>query len=194
MVWSADRQRLEAIVPDPESARKHVWRSRIILLTDDGSGTAAVMAGSGKSKTCVWRRRERFMEAGVEGLIRDKTRPPGKEPLAPERVAEIVRLTRTPPPREAAHWTPRAMAKAAGVAASTAQGIGKAHGLGPHRRRRFKLSSDKAFVEKPGDIVGLHGDPPAQCGRAFHRREEPDTGARPNPAGDRRSGRGAGPP
>ena len=128
-VSSADRQRLEAIVSDPTSAQKHVWRAKIILLTDDGFGTAAIMAGSGKSKTCVWRWQERFMEAGVEGLLRDKTRPPGKAPLPPERVAEIVRLTRTPPPHEATHWTLRAMAKAAGVAASTVQGIWKAHGL-----------------------------------------------------------------
>ena len=121
------------------------------------------MAGSGKSKTCVWRRQERFMEAGVEGLMRDKTRPPGKAPLPPERVAEIVRLTQTPPPHEATHWTLRAMAKAAGVAASTVQGIWKAHGLSPHRRRQFKLSNDKAFVEKLSDIVGLYVDPPAHA-------------------------------
>ena len=163
IVSSADRQRLEAIVSDPTSAQKHVWRAKIILLTDDGVGTAAIMAGSGKSKTCVWRWQERFMEAGVEGLLRDKTRPPGKAPLPPERVAEIVRLTRTPPPHEATHWTLRAMAKAAGVAASTVQGIWKAHGLSPHRWRQFRLSNDKAFVEKLSDIVGLYVDPPAHA-------------------------------
>ena len=54
-VSSVDRQRLEAIVSDPKSAQKHVWRAKIILLTDDGLGTAAIMAGSGKAKTCVRR-------------------------------------------------------------------------------------------------------------------------------------------
>ena len=78
-------------------------------------------------------------------------------------MAEIVRLTQTPPPHEATHWTLRAMAKAAGVAASTVQGIWKAHGLSPHRRRQFKLSNDKAFVEKLSDIVGLYVDPPAHA-------------------------------
>jgi hypothetical protein len=28
-----------------------------------------------KSKTCVWRWQERFMEEGFDGLLRDKTRP-----------------------------------------------------------------------------------------------------------------------
>ena len=55
------------------------------------------------------------MEDGVDGLLRDKTRPPGKTPLAPEPVAKIVGLTHTPPPHAATHWTLRAMAKAVGV-------------------------------------------------------------------------------
>ncbi len=55
------------------------------------------------------------MEDGVDGLLRDKTRPPGKTPLAPEPEAKIVGLTHTPPPHAATHWTLRAMAKAVGV-------------------------------------------------------------------------------
>ncbi len=35
------------------------------------------------------------MEDGVDGLLRDKTRPPGKTPPAPEPVAKIVGLTHT---------------------------------------------------------------------------------------------------
>jgi transposase len=152
-----------AIVADPKSPQKHVWRARIVLLSGDGLGTSAIMAETGKSKTCVWRWQERFMREGVDGLLRDKSRPPGKAPVAPDRVAEIVRLTLEPPPFEATHWTLRAMAKVAGVAASTVQGIWKAHGLSPHRWRQFKLSNDPAFAEKLTDIVGLYVDPPAHA-------------------------------
>ena len=59
----------------------------------------------------------------------------GKAPVPLDRVAEIVRLTQQPPPFEATHWTLRAMARAAGIAASTVQAIWKAHGLSPHRWR-----------------------------------------------------------
>ena len=102
------------------------------------------MSATGKSKTCVWLWQERFMHEGVDGLLRDKSRPLGKTPMPPERVAQIVRLTQDPPPHEAARWTARAMAKAVGLAFSTAQSIWKAHGLAPHRWRSFKLSSDPA--------------------------------------------------
>jgi len=130
-VSSSDRQRLEAIVADGNRPQKHVWRARIILLSGDGFGTAAIMAETGKSKTCVWRWQERFMEEGVEGLLRDQTRPPGIPPTPADKVAEIVRLTQEAPPQEATHWTLRAMAKLVGVAPSTVRGIWKAHGLIP---------------------------------------------------------------
>lgn len=162
-VSSPDRRRLEAIVADRKSAQKHVWRARIILLTEDGHGTAAIMRAAGVSKTCVWRWQERFMAEGVEGLLRDRTRPPGKAPVPADRAAEIVRLTQEPPPHEATHWTARAMAKATGLAVSTVQKIWKAHGLAPHRWRRFKLSKDPAFAEKLVDVVGLYVDPPAHA-------------------------------
>src|SRR5438477_13004347 len=74
-VSTAARARLEAIVADRNSAQKHVWRARIILLTVAGLGTVEIMRRTGKSKTCVWRGQERFMHEGIEGLRRDKTRP-----------------------------------------------------------------------------------------------------------------------
>jgi transposase len=74
-VSAADRRRLEAVVADRNSPQKHVWRARIILLSDAGLGTMAIMRRTGKSKSCVWRWQERFMEEGVAGLLRDKTRP-----------------------------------------------------------------------------------------------------------------------
>jgi transposase len=75
-VRAADRRRLAAIAANRNSPQKHVWRARIVLLTADGLGTAEIMRRTGKSKSVVWRWQERFMQAGVDGLLRDKTRPP----------------------------------------------------------------------------------------------------------------------
>ncbi len=72
---SADRAGLDAIAADRNSPQKHVWRSRIVLLTANGVATSEVMREAGVAKTCVWRRQERFMNEGVDGLLRDKTRP-----------------------------------------------------------------------------------------------------------------------
>jgi len=162
-VWPAERRRLEAIVADRMRAQTHVWRARIVLLADDGLGTAAIMCEAGVSKTCVWRWQERFMTEGVDGLLRDRIRPPCKAPVPANRTSEIVRLTRAPPPHEATHWTARAMAKTSGFAVSTVQKIWKAHGLAPNGSRTFKLSRDPAFAEKLVDVVGLYIDPSAHA-------------------------------
>ena len=81
-VTADDRARLKAIVADRNRPQKHVWRASIILLTGEGLGTVAIQRRTGKSKTCVWRWQERFMHEGVDGLLRDKTRPARKAPLA----------------------------------------------------------------------------------------------------------------
>jgi len=162
-VSTGDQKRLNAIIADRNAAQKHVWRARIVLLSGDGVGTHSIMATTGKSKTCVWRWQERFMTEGVDGLLRDKTRPPGTRPVQRERVDDVVRLTLNPPPHEATHWTARAMAATVGLAVSTVQTIWKAHGLAPHRWRQFKLSNDRAFAEKLHDVVGLYVAPPAHA-------------------------------
>src|SRR5689334_23154948 len=80
-VTAADRRRLETIARDRNAAQKHAWRASIVLLTADGFGTSEIMRRTGKSKTCVWRWQERFMQEGVDGLLRDKTRPSRIKPL-----------------------------------------------------------------------------------------------------------------
>ena len=162
-VDAADRARLEAAVANRNSPQKHVWRCRIVLLTADGLGTAAIMQGTGKSKSVVWRWQERFMQEGIDGLLRDKTRPPRILPLSQAVIDRVVALTSTDPPGETTHWTAAAMAKATGISVSSVQRIWRAHGLEPHRVRQFKLSNDKAFANKLRKIVGLYVDPPAHA-------------------------------
>jgi transposase len=156
-----DRERLEAVVNDRNSAQKHVWRARIILATAEGCGTAEIMRRAGIAKPSVWRWQRRFMEEGIDGLLRDKTRKPGKAPVAAPRVAALIERTLGPPPGETTHWTSRAMAAAMGLAVSTVQKLWHAHGLAPHRLRVFKLSRDPQFAAKLRDVVGLYIDPPA---------------------------------
>jgi transposase len=163
VVSPSDRLRLEAVVGDRNARQKHVWRCRILLLTADGVGTSTMMRMAGVSKTAVWRWQERFMTSGVDGLLRDKTRPPRIAPLGAEVVDRVVALTLTDPPGETTHWTADMMAKASGISASAVRRIWKTHGLQPHRYRQFKLSSDPKFAAKLHDVVGLYVDPPAHA-------------------------------
>src|ERR1700759_4706118 len=144
-VSPADRERLTAIAVGRNSPQKHAWRARIVLLTSEGCGTAEIMREAGVAKTAVWRWQERFMQEGVDGLLRDKTRPSRIPPLAPEIAERVVAVTMEPAPGETTHWTAPAMAKAVGVSVSSVQRIWRAHGLQPHRLRQFKLSNHRRF-------------------------------------------------
>ena len=132
-VTPEDRRRLETITRDRNTAQKHVARAKAILATADGCGTMEVMRRSGLSKPAVWRWQERFMHAGVDGLVRDQARPPREPRLPNEAIRRVLDLTLSGPPGEVTHWTRRMMAKACGVSLRSVQRIWAAHGLAPHR-------------------------------------------------------------
>ncbi len=93
-----DRVRLEKLVAARMTPQKHVWRAQIVLLSADGMGTAQIMRRTGRSKPTVWRWQARFATEGVDGLLRDKTRPPGKKPLAASVIRQVVTKTTTEKP------------------------------------------------------------------------------------------------
>ena len=117
----ADRRRLKALARDRNTPHKHVWRAEIVLLSADGVGTNEIMRRTGKSKTCVWRWQERFMAAGYDSLLHDKTRPSRIPPLGSGITERVVTLTQTDPPAEATHWTSAMMAKIVDISASSVQ-------------------------------------------------------------------------
>ena len=161
-VGVADRARLAAIVADRNSAQKHVWRAEVVLLSADRLGTAEIMRRTGLSKPSVWRWQERYLAAGVDGLLRDRTRPSRIPALSPRQGGRGDR----PDPGRAAARRGHAAGRCARWPRRAASPPAKVHeiwqeaGLAPHRVRRFKLSTDPAFAEKLGDVVGLYIDPP----------------------------------
>ncbi len=163
ILGAEDRARLAAIAGDRSRPHKHVQRARIVLFSAERLPVLEVARRVGVSRPAVWRWQRRFAEEGIGGLLRDKTRPPGKAPLAPEIVERVLTLTAQDPPGEATHWSGRVMAKAVGIGLRSVQRIWAAHKLQPHRMRTFKLSRDPDFADKLRDIVGLYVDPPAHA-------------------------------
>lgn len=139
---------------------KHVQRAQIILLSAERLPVLEIAKRVGVSRPMVWRWQQRFAEEGIEGLLRDKTRPPGIPPVPQAKVHAVVERTLREPPGAVTHWTGRAMAKAMGLSLRTIQRIWAAHKLQPHRIRTFKRSNDPDFAAKLDDVVGLYMNPP----------------------------------
>jgi len=163
IVCPEDRERLLAIIGDRNRPFKQIQRAKIVLFSAERLPVLEVARRAGASRPAVWRWQRRYGEQGVDGLLRDKTRKPGRAPLSAKVVAKVLELTCSEPPGEVTHWTGRAMAKAAGISLRAVQRLWKAHRLQPHRIRTFKRSNDPNFAAKVEDVVGLYMDPPAHA-------------------------------
>src|SRR5258705_6221840 len=135
-----DRVELEKIVGDGNVPQKIAKRAKIVLMTADGVGVVAIMRAVGVSKTTVWRWQDYFVEAGVVGLVKGRSKPPGKKPI-PEAVRRaIVERTVKERPAQATHWSVRIMGEDAGISHTSVQRICKEDGLKAHVIRTFKVS------------------------------------------------------
>src|SRR5215475_12139126 len=85
---AAEREQLAAISADRNRPRKHIERAQIVLASADRHPVQQVAQSIGVSRPTVWQWRQRFAESGVDGLLRDKTRKPGKPPIAVNRRAD----------------------------------------------------------------------------------------------------------
>jgi len=159
-VIATDRKRLEQLVSDRNTPQKVVWQARIVLAASEGMVANAIAATVGKSVLTVRRWRRRYGAVGVDGLVKDATRPPRRKPLAPEQINAVVNKTLHEKPANATRRSVRSMAAATGLSRSSIQRIWKAHQLKPHRVKTFKVSRDRRFVEKVEDVVGLYLNPP----------------------------------
>lgn len=158
-----DRIELERIVADGNTPQKIAKRAKIVLLTAQGRGVTAIMRATGVSKTTVWRWQDYFVEAGVAGLLKGRSKPPGKKPISTEIKLKVVEKTVKERPANATHWSVRTMAEEMGISHTSVQRIWREYGLKPHLVRTFKVSNDPDFVEKVEDIVGLYLDPPERA-------------------------------
>lgn len=132
-------------------------RARIVLLAAQGMQNKDIADALGVGRVQVGRWRDRYAEAGLQGIERDL--PRGAPPVKVD-VGRLVELTTQTKPVAATHWSTRKMAAELGVSASTVMRHWQANGLKPHVVRGFKVSRDPKFVEKLEDIVGLYMSPP----------------------------------
>jgi transposase len=135
-------------------------RIRVVLAcAEPGATNLGVAEALGVSRQTVATWRGRFAEHRLEGLV-DAPRRGAPRTIDDEAVERLVALTLEEAPRNATHWSTRAMARRAGMSQTAVSRIWRAFGLRPHLAETFKLSSDPAFVEKVRDVVGLYLAPP----------------------------------
>ena len=154
------RQNLERNARGRSIAARVVLRSRIVLWAAKGLQNLDIAARMKIAPRTVRRWRERFLDQGLAGLLKDAPRP-GRTPSIPaETVAQVIEKTTQSKPANATHWSRSAMAREVGISDSSVGRIWRSNGLKPRRITSFKISNDPNFADKSEDIVGLYLNPP----------------------------------
>jgi transposase len=135
-------------------------RSRIVLLASEGKQHKQISEELKISPRMVALWRGRFLLRGVEGLLKDASRP-GRTPSIPAAMVNtVIKKTTQTTPSNATHWSTRIMAREVGISEASVRRIWHAHGLKPHLVKTFKVSRDPEFAGKLEAIVGLYLNPP----------------------------------
>lgn len=156
----ADKSKLQRFSKARSAPVRLKERAAIILLAAEGLENREIAEQLGQDAGKVGRWRNRYAEHGLEGILKDKTRPGRIKPVSRAKRSKIIDRTLNSKPAAATHWSRATMAREVGVSPSTVGRVWAAHGLKPHRNTTFKLSNDKRFEEKLEDIVGLYLSPP----------------------------------
>jgi len=154
-----ERETLERWVRRRKTAQALAQRARIVLACAGGQSNGVVAVSERVTRQTVGRWRARFVAKRLDGLL-DEPRPGAPRRITDADVERALTRTLESTPREATHWSTRALARACGLSQSAVSRIWRAFALQPHRTETFKLSHDPLFIEKVRDIVGLYLHPP----------------------------------
>jgi transposase len=151
------RRKLERQSRGRSTQARVVLRSRIVLLAAEGlqNKQIATTLNVAPRMAALWR--GRFIEGGIEGLLKDAPRP-GRTPSISR--ASLIEKTTQSTPATATQWSTRTMAREMGISKASVSRIWRASGLKPHRVESFKVSNDPNFADKLEAIVGLYLNPP----------------------------------
>lgn len=155
-----DIEFMQTILAKGAIQHKYAVRIQAVINRAKGTTTTATAAILGLHTVTVSRYVHRYNEGGVEALLRDRTRKPGKVPVSTETKNELCRIVCQEKPENATHWSTRQLAKRLGIAHNTVSLILRECGLKPHLVQGFQFSTDPEFKAKLEDVVGLYLDPP----------------------------------
>jgi transposase len=155
-----DKDLLEKILGTGKIKHKFAVRIQSVLHRANGKGTNEIAEFLGIHPMTVSLYVKRYNKGGIDALIRDKTRKPGKAPISEEKKNEICRIACQEKPPDETHWSTRKIGKRVGVGHAAVNRILRERDIKPHLVEKFQFSNDPDFESKLKDVVGLYMNPP----------------------------------
>ena len=155
----ADRAVLEARVRAPTTEQRDVFRTRIILLADEGRSTRSIARTLGTMPRTVSTWRGRFAREGLAGLS-NKAHPGPAPTYDTETGPRILAVLDREPPAGFARWTgPLIAAELGDVHGQYVWRFLRAQKIDLAGHKSWCESDDPEFVAKAADVVGLYMAP-----------------------------------
>ena len=155
-----DKRLMEQLLAAGQLKHKYAVRLQTVLLRARGKGTGEIADFLRMDASTVPLHIRRYNDGGVESLLRDKTRKPGKPPVSQAAKDEVCRLACSGTPEGETHWSCRSLAGRAGISHTSVGAILREAGLKPHLSQGRNYSDDPDFEAKLKDVVGLYMSPP----------------------------------
>jgi len=157
---SEDKAIMEKVLSAGHIEHKVAVRLQTVLLRVRGKRTSEIADFLGIHTSTVSLYINRYNDFGIDALLHDKTRKPGKEPVSQQVKNAIYRLVCNEKPKSETHWSCRTLAKKVGISHTAVNTILQEFGLKPHIAAKRNYSTDPDFVTKMEDVVGLYLNPP----------------------------------
>ena len=155
-----DIKLMEALLAAGHIEHKYAVRLQTVLNRDKGVSTNTVSSVLGISLNSVSNYVKRYNQGGVQALLQDKTRKPGKAPIPVGVKNKIAKFVCQKKPKGGTHWSTREISAQFGISHTAVNTILNEYGIKPHLVKKFQFSTDKEFDSKLADVVGLYLDPP----------------------------------
>ena len=155
-----DKELMENLLSGGHIEHKYAVRLQTVLLREKDKGTGEISEFLGIDRATVSLYINRYNTYGIDSLLHDKTRKPGREPISQETHNELCRLVCKEKPKDETHWSCRTLAKRVGISHTSVNILLKEKGLKPHISEKRNYSNDPDFEAKLEDVVGLYLKPP----------------------------------
>lgn len=152
---------MRELVKEQHLDARQYRRVQIVLCRAEGIRPAELSVTLHLRPATVTETVKRFNEQGVQGLLYPERRHGGgKQPISESVEQRLVEMVKTTQPKDATHWSTRALADTFSISHTAVHQILRKHKLKPHLVKRFRRSDDPQFGEKLADVVGLYLNPP----------------------------------
>lgn len=157
-----DRQELERLAGSRTESKQMVERAQIVMGCLAGQRVKEVARACHTRPNTIIKWRQRFAQHGLAGL-RDAPRPGAKPVYGEDFRNRVLALLEQPPPVGQACWDGPAVAAALKGSVHAVWRVLRQEGICLRRQRSWCVSTDKEFVAKAADIVGLYLNPPEKA-------------------------------